>query len=726
MKKIKIALCSIASILVLLVFTSSKAEAQETKGVDPGFVHWNVNKDLNYPCRFNITLTLDVYGLSGNNTFTLPHGLGIDISGGSINGVGSKTETPATNHWFVNCKQVPNSITGNLSGIFWIKQVHCGTIEADVQKNRIPSSDLLAIPIDVTPSTTNGGVITFNLYLILGEAWPYDNTLPLNPFVNCSTLSNNTVPPSQILYVFKDCLKSISKNEQNPNYKIYCDGANNTVCGLCPPTTPASAVLTLKKTPPPGNPPAGSKIEWFKYIGTCPSSPSVSDVPVYTIASSNASGATCLTGGPLTQTTCWLARITSGCYSYISAPATLEVCKTACPITADSVAPYRALQYIENNWHVCSHGNYTLTIPDFGCTTTVTWKKSFQIPGSPPGPWTIIPGYPCTYTPSNPCGLSYNTLVLNGPVPGGPCYYIYHYKVEYTNACGSNSCSFDICVDRITQRGNIQADPLLKGFGTVNGPILCSPGYTNLKYMPDPPGTCEKVLYWQMSENLDPCGIGNNYAPWKDIPGSSNGSSPTWATNLLTKTTRYKAIVKAYACDTLSSNQIIVRILPPLTVTLSANSSCPDLCNPPVLLTANVPCANAYNSITYQWYRNNILIPNTLQTYSPTQAGCYFVVITGNPNCGTAHSDTICVCDKPRVFITGPCGICKDEKATLVANITGTGCTCENYTYLWSTGETTSSIIVDTPKIYSVTIKNGLCTANATFDLLPCPPSQKH
>jgi len=724
MKKIKIAVCSIASILVLLVFISSKAEAQGTKGVDPLFVHWNVNKDLNYPCRFNITLTLDVYGLSGNNTFTLPHGLGIDISGGSINGVGSKTETPATNHWFVNCKQVPNSITGNLSGIFWIKQVHCGTIEADVQKNRIPSSDLLTIPIDVTPSTTNGGVITFNLYLILGVAWPYDNTLPLNPFVNCSTLSNNTVPPSQIQYVCKDGLKSIPKNEQNPNYKIYCDAANNYICSLCPPVTSSDAVLKLFPTPP-----AGSKVEWFKYIGTCPST--LSGTPFATVASSLATGVTCPTGGPLDQTTCWMALVTTGCYSYVSASATIYVCKPACPITADSIAPARSLQSINNEWHVCSSWNGTLKITTFNCPTTVSWWKRIVPPGPPP-PFTNV--YNCNYTPTNPCGLTFNTGPLQGPPINGPCSIIYEYMVKYTNACGTNSCTFKIYVDRPTQKGKITADLLLLGFGTINGPILCFHKFTNLQYF-QAPGACEKVLYWQKSVNTAPCGMGNNWTQWEKIPGSSNGPSPTWATNLLDSTTRYKVIVKALSCDTLSSNPIIVKILPPLTVTLSANSSCPDLCNPPVLLTANVPCANAYLGITYRWYNqvgsvSYLVSTTTVPTFTPLQAGDYYVVITSNPNCGTAQSNKIRVCGRPCVHISGPCGLCKDEKGTLAAIITCTGCDCQTYTYLWSNGETTQSIIVNaptgtTPVPYSVTITNGTCTASATFQLKPCPPSQK-
>lgn len=728
MKKIKYTRNIIALFIFSLVFMGRLDAQQGVKGVDcnsgPGSTPVIKIIKINNPdaCRFEIKVNYSITNpnnapLSTFTTpFNMPHGILIEvINGGYINWIGSGTVSSGVNWFNTGTTKIPNTITPNLKKICWIKQTKCGvqTSSDPAFKNMIPQTVTLTIPINITPTWNNSGTITIKASILRGDAWPFDVN---NAFPSCNQSSTNPSPPSlNNIDPYIDCFQY--KSFTDPlTYKIVCDGGNATICSLCPPATPADAVLKLVPSPPPG-----SRIEWFKYTGTCPSAPSATDVPFSVITNFNAQNATCPTGGPLNQQTCWLARIITPCFSYISQPSTIEVCKPigGCPITAVPVSPYPVLTKINNEWHTCFEWKGNLKINDFGCKTTVTWKKRVGT-----GPWTTL--LTCTYTPSNPCGLTIPTGILQGPPVNGPCFNKYEYRVDYTNACGSNSCVFEIYVDRKTQIGTIKADPLLIGWGNINGPVFCTPGYTNLKYYQSV-GACEKVVKWQISENTDPCGVGNNWTTWQDIQGSSNGATPTWATNLLYKTTRYRVIVQAFACDAIPSNPIIVKILPPLSVTLTANSLCPDICNPPVILTANVPCSNAYNGITYRWYKNsltNLVATTQVPTFSPTQAGLYFVEITSNPDCGTVQSNKICVCDKPKVSISGPCGICKDETATLVANISGTGCTCQHYTYLWSTGETTSSITVNSSGNYSVTVTNGLCTATGTFNLQDCPPSQ--
>ncbi|TRZ71323.1 MAG: hypothetical protein D4R97_06885, partial [Bacteroidetes bacterium] len=521
MKKIKSIIRNVA-LVIFLMFLMGRVEAQGSKGVDCSNVKWTITKDPGYPCRFNITLKYSVTGLSNASPFDLPHGIFCEVSGGTISTVGAKTETPVTFHWFAGCKQV---LAANQQNIFWIKQVHCGTTYLDFQKNMIPSGDLLTIPIDISPNPTNNGVINFHLWIITGDAWHYYDNSPPDFHVDCNTASNITTPPSVITEnTYTDCDTIITEKEANPNYKIYCDAAsNNDRCSLCPPTTAADAVLSISPTPP-----AGSKIEWFKYTDpvTCPSSPSGTSFSITNNSSAN--GVTCPTGGPLNTTTCWMARITTGCYSWITINnAIIEVCKSGgCPITADSIAPDRALQFIDNGWHACSHWSGILKISPFTCTTTIKWYKKNLL-----GVWVLLATY--NYTPLNPVGLQWPTGVLNG-FPG-PCYVPHYYKVKYSNSCGPDSCTFTINIDNPTQKGIIKADPsnqIFVGFGNVNGPVLCAPGYTNLKYY-QATGHCEKVIKWQISVNTDPCGNGTNWTAWQDIQGSSNGPSPTWATNLL-------------------------------------------------------------------------------------------------------------------------------------------------------------------------------------------------
>lgn len=59
---------------------------------------------------------------------------------------------------------------------------------------------------------------------------------------------------------------------------------------------------------------------------------------------------------------------------------------------------------------------------------------------------------------------------------------------------------------------------------------------------------------------------------------------------------------------------------------------------PPVSISVNGDSLVAYNSLTYQWYRNGVLIPGaTNAVYVPTQSGSYTVVV-GDANGCTAQS----------------------------------------------------------------------------------------
>jgi PKD repeat protein len=62
--------------------------------------------------------------------------------------------------------------------------------------------------------------------------------------------------------------------------------------------------------------------------------------------------------------------------------------------------------------------------------------------------------------------------------------------------------------------------------------------------------------------------------------------------------------------------------------------------------------------------------------------------------------------------------ICTDSTLTLTAGSSGVD-------YLWSTGSTDSTIIVDTAGIYTVTVSNNVCSASDTIEILeiPCNPA---
>lgn len=105
------------------------------------------------------------------------------------------------------------------------------------------------------------------------------------------------------------------------------------------------------------------------------------------------------------------------------------------------------------------------------------------------------------------------------------------------------------------------------------------------------------------------------------------------------------------------------------------------------------------------------------QNVSPTITTTYTVTGKSEYGCqGNSTSITITVI--PPIFsVLKDVVICKGSSAVLDA---GAG---PNYTYQWSTGETTQTITVTKDGIYTVVINNGVCTEtfSATVSYLPVP-----
>lgn len=159
-------------------------------------------------------------------------------------------------------------------------------------------------------------------------------------------------------------------------------------------------------------------------------------------------------------------------------------------------------------------------------------------------------------------------------------------------------------------------------------------------------------------------------------------------------------------CTKSEQVQVNASMTPPL-VDLTATSL--TICEgDSVMLTAS-------GADTYQWVGTNHT-GNTLSV-SPTQTTTYTVIGIGSNGCpSTAISLTIEVVPSITSTLQGGL-ICQGDILTLDA---GSG---TNYTYLWSTGETTQTIDVDTAGTYTVTIDNGVCTrvftAEVNYSVVP-------
>jgi hypothetical protein len=199
----------------------------------------------------------------------------------------------------------------------------------------------------------------------------------------------------------------------------------------------------------------------------------------------------------------------------------------------------------------------------------------------------------------------------------------------------------------------------------------------------------------------------------------------------LLQTTFYQVSVKNGVCPP-AKIKIKIEVKPQLAVNLTSNGTV--LCNSPITLTANTPTGYP-PPLTYQWYRNGVLIATTtspVNTLQVNQPGNYRVVVS-DPACGTAKSNVIKIYPKAKIVISGPCGICQSSTIQLSANAIGGDPSCV-YTFNWTassggwtgTGQTvnvTPNLPVAGSSItYTVTTSCGGCPLTATHTVTRCPP----
>lgn len=109
---------------------------------------------------------------------------------------------------------------------------------------------------------------------------------------------------------------------------------------------------------------------------------------------------------------------------------------------------------------------------------------------------------------------------------------------------------------------------------------------------------------------------------------------------------------------------------------------------------------------SYSW---NVGTTGSNLTVYPTQSTTY--IVTGTSQCVATATHVVWVHNLPTPSISGNNSICPGETSTFTAS-GGT-------TYLWSTGETSPTITVSTPQLYSVVVANSFgCTAIAQRELV--------
>lgn len=204
---------------------------------------------------------------------------------------------------------------------------------------------------------------------------------------------------------------------------------------------------------------------------------------------------------------------------------------------------------------------------------------------------------------------------------------------------------------------------------------------------------------------------------------ASGGVSYLWSTSATTASIAVNTsgiytvtVTDANNCSASTSETVTVHPLP--TVTLSPPGPLTICGNSTITLIANSSSTGSYS-----WYHNNIMIVSeTGGTYTTSDSGSYYVVITDSNGCTASSNVVVITLGNSTIDVTVTSslanGVCRantifigwgPQSAILTANSVGA------VSYLWSTGATTQSITVNAAGTYSVTVWDSAgCVSPAT------------
>jgi gliding motility-associated-like protein len=123
--------------------------------------------------------------------------------------------------------------------------------------------------------------------------------------------------------------------------------------------------------------------------------------------------------------------------------------------------------------------------------------------------------------------------------------------------------------------------------------------------------------------------------------------------------------------------------------------------------------------VTYEWTDGGGAVVSTEATFTPTTAGTYSVEISLPPCSTETITVVVNVTETPILDLGADEVLCDGGIFDIVPEITGN---TSGISYLWSTGETTSTITVDATGTYDLQITVGPCVVTDSIDIFISEP----
>ncbi|HLN95732.1 MAG TPA: T9SS type B sorting domain-containing protein [Flavobacterium sp.] len=298
------------------------------------------------------------------------------------------------------------------------------------------------------------------------------------------------------------------------------------------------------------------------------------------------------------------------------------------------------------------------------------------------GPFTSLTNVCSSLTPAREVDCSYSPSGLeNVTLPNGVAGELYvlvidnfsqtagNITITQTGGDGSSDCSFLSDVDILDDTGNeiLQLD-------------YCQPTTKNLVATVD-----------TSDFTGNPADLRFNYKWYKDtvlVYTLTDDTSPT-NTYVAADSGIYRVEMTSYDVTdppldpstlTVSADEITLNFYEAPIVTVTTSSNCLQAAPQLQATVSNLGAA----PVSYQWFRGTTsILGATTATYTPTQAGTYFVQAS-NPGCTAVNSNSIVIYPIPTVNITGTTAICEDDTYTLTSAVANTG--SATITYQWNKG----------------------------------------